>query len=614
MNLKKRQFLSCRTWKDAGRQRNGPIHAKYRQDKLLYKKRIKEERAQETSSYTNDLHDALMHKSGSEFWKNWNSKFENKTSRIIQVGGTADSSAIINSFAKHFEQACSPFSAARNAELKAKYLEMRSNYSTIPLTGDVFPVELVESLVSKMKNGKAAGLDELTSEHLKHSHPILIVILRKLFNLFVLTGHIPNKFGASYTIPIPKCDTRTKGLNVDDFRGISISPVISKLFELCILERFSDYFESSDYQFGFKKQLSCCHLIYSVRSVIEQYISNSSTVNICTLDISKGFDKMNHYALFVKLMERKFPIELLVILENWFTMSITCVRWGGQDSYFFKLMAGVRQGGVLSPVLFAIFIDGIISKAMSANVGCYLSTVCFSIFLYADDILLLAPTVTGLQILLDICEQNLIDLDMRLNISKSHCMRFGARFDAPCANIISKQGGVLEWVNTCRYLGVYFLSGRVFRCQFHNAKCSFFRAFNAIFSKVGGFASEVVILCLLKSKCLPCLFYGIEACPVLKRDKHSFDFSLTRLFMKMFKTGSADVVAQCQVQFGFLPLSYQIDVRTAKFLFRFTHSSNFICSLLSNNAHNQLNNLFNDYSVTSVYELQMAINNLFFNS
>jgi len=555
-----------------------------------------------------------MHKSGSEFWKKWNSKFENKTSRIFQVGGTADSITIVNSFAKHFEQACSPFSAARNAELRAKYIELRSKYSTVPITGDVFPVELVESLVSKMKNGKAAGLDELTSEHLKHSHPILIVILCKLFNLFVSTGHIPSNFGASYTIPIPKCDTRTKGLNVDDFRGISISPVISKLFELCVLERFSDCFESSDYQFGFKKQLSCCHVIYSVRSVIEQFISNSSTVNICTLDMSKGFDKMNHFALFIKLMERKFPIELLIILEKWFNMSITCVRWCGQVSYFFKLMAGVRQGGVLSPVLFAIFIDGIVSKAMSTNVGCYLSTVCVSLFLYADDILLLAPSVTGLQMLLNVCEQELTDLDMRLNISKSHCMRFGKRFDAPCSSIISKQGGVLEWVNTCRYLGVYFLSGRVFRCQFHNAKCNFFRAFNAIFSKVGGFASEEVVLSLLKSKCLPCLFYGTEACPMLKRDKHSFDFSITRLFMKMFKTGSADVVAQCQVHFGFLPLRYQIDIRTARFLFRYTRSSNFICSLLSNNARTQLSNIFTVYSVTSVYDLQLAIDNLFFNS
>jgi len=71
-------------------------------------------------------------------------------------------------------------------------------------------------------------------------------ILVKLFNLFVATGHIPTTFGTSYrpTVPIPKCDGRTKALFVDDFRGISISPVVSKLFEMAILDRFSKFFET----------------------------------------------------------------------------------------------------------------------------------------------------------------------------------------------------------------------------------------------------------------------------------------------------------------------------------------------------------------------------------
>ena len=81
------------------------------------------------------------------------------------------------------------------------------------------------NLVTKMKNGSAAGLDELTAEHLKCSHPIIICILSKLFNLFVLTGHIPASFGISYTVPIPKVDGRTRVLSVNDFRGISTSPV-----------------------------------------------------------------------------------------------------------------------------------------------------------------------------------------------------------------------------------------------------------------------------------------------------------------------------------------------------------------------------------------------------
>ena len=55
--------------------------------------------------------------------------------------------------------------------------------------------------------------------------------------------------------------------------------------------------------------------IVSLRNVIESYVNNGSTVNVCTLDLSKAFDRMNHHALFIKLMERKFPKELLTILE-----------------------------------------------------------------------------------------------------------------------------------------------------------------------------------------------------------------------------------------------------------------------------------------------------------
>ena len=136
-------------------------------------------------------------------------------------------------------------------------------------------------------------------------------------------------------------------------------------------------------------------------------------------------------------------------------------------------------------------------------------------FMQMTIILLIAPTVTGLQTLLAVCEQELLELDMKLNVAKSICIRFGEQFEAFCSDIVSAQGGNLQWVDSCRYLGVYFISGRIFRCSFHKAKCSFFRSFNAIFSKVGRFASEHVILSLIRTKCLPILLYGLEACPVL---------------------------------------------------------------------------------------------------
>jgi len=94
--------------------------------------------------------------------------------------------------------------------------------------------------------------------------------------------------------------------------------------------------------------------------------------------------------------------------------------------------------------------------------------------LYADDILLLAPTVAGLQYILNVCEEELQQLDMCINVKKSVSIRFGARFNADFVGLSSKFGRTLKWVNSCRYLGIYFVSGRTLKCAFCNAKSQFF--------------------------------------------------------------------------------------------------------------------------------------------
>ena len=140
------------------------------------------------------------------------------------------------------------------------------------------------------------------------------------------------------------------------------------------------YINTTDNQFEFKKQLGCSHVVYYVRNVTDHFISGGSTVNVCSLDISKAFDKMSHYALYIKLINRNIPLNLLKIIESWFNTSFTCVRWGRHSSAFFKLTAGIRQGGVLSPKLFAIFVDDLSQKINSRDLGCHMSLQCTSIF------------------------------------------------------------------------------------------------------------------------------------------------------------------------------------------------------------------------------------------
>ena len=154
----------------------------------------------------------------------------------------------------------------------------------------------------------------------------------------LLCGHVPVCFGRSFTIPILKVkDCRTKALTTDDFRGIAISCVLSKVYELCIYDRFQHYLCSSDNQFGFKKNIGCSHAIYSVRKIVEKLVKEGNTVNLCALDLSKAFEETDHHALFIKLMKRHVPIELLTSLENWFSNCWTCVKWGSSLSKFFQI-------------------------------------------------------------------------------------------------------------------------------------------------------------------------------------------------------------------------------------------------------------------------------------
>ena len=80
-------------------------------------------------------------------------------------------------------------------------------------------------------------------------------------------------------------------------------------------------------------------------------------------------------------------------------------------------------------------------------------------------------------------------------------MRFGPRFNATCANLITLGGDLLAWVGICRYLGVYFSSARTFKCCFDKCTASFYRSFNTIYGRLGRCASPEVIVHLLSSKC-----------------------------------------------------------------------------------------------------------------
>ena len=144
-----------------------------------------------------------------------------------------------------------------------------------------FTTEAVSRIILDLQRGKAADIDGLTAEHLQYGHPVVSVLLAKLFALIALSRCFPAGFKRSYIVPIPKTnDCKSKALNCEDFRGIAISPILSKVFENCLLTQLQAFVNSNDNQFGFKKGIGCPHAIYTVCTVTDRWISQGFTVNL----------------------------------------------------------------------------------------------------------------------------------------------------------------------------------------------------------------------------------------------------------------------------------------------------------------------------------------------
>ena len=178
--------------------------------------------------------------------------------------------------------------------------------------------------------------------------------------------------------------------------------------------------------------------------------------------------------------------------------------------------------------------------------------------MYAGDILLLAPSVSSLQNLLCICDNELLNLDMCLNVMESMCTRISPRYKLKCSNLVTNNGREILRVDTVCYLGVFIVLSSRFCCSFDNAK-KFRRAFNPVFSKVCRVASQNVLIELLMSKCVPVLYYGSECCPVSKNQFNPLEFALHGSFMKIFYTRSKEIGNYCMEMFNVqTPLYYNL--------------------------------------------------------
>jgi len=219
-----------------------------------------------------------MEKHGTAFWKCWRSKFEPNKRQITQVDGINDAGIwalslnILHHILKEYAPTAPNWGQPR---LKSEYLSKRSQYQGQPFIKDyAIDAELVENVIRKMKRDKAADLEGITCEHLIFSHALLPCILAKFFNLMINISYVPLSFDRSCTVPILKsnCNVYGKIVTVDDSRGVSVSPVISKVFEHCVLDRCGAFLVVVTINFGSKKPWLCQRCIrFTARCYASRY-------------------------------------------------------------------------------------------------------------------------------------------------------------------------------------------------------------------------------------------------------------------------------------------------------------------------------------------------------
>ena len=195
-----------------------------------------------------------------------------------------------------------------------------------------------------------------------------------------------------------------------------------------------------------------------VQETVSYFLRNDSNVYGCLLDFSKAFDMVYFKELFTKLIKRKVPFILLGLLIYIYRHQKCYVKWNNKKSAMFEISNGVRQGAILSPCLFCLYLDPLLKNLRNSGLGCQIGNLYFGALGYADDVILLSPSRESLQLMLNICQKfadkhsMLFSTDPDPNKSKTKCMIFTKKKNLQVPKMILN-GEKLPWVEKAKHLG-----------------------------------------------------------------------------------------------------------------------------------------------------------------
>ena len=232
----------------------------------------------------------------------------------------------------------------------------------------------VEAVVSKLKNSKAAGEDDLAPEIFKYGG---LNLARKLHNLFVQiwrSGVVPQHFKDATIVTI--CKNKGCRAECGNYRGISLLSIAGKILEKMTQSRIVKHLLDdcvSESQCGFRTASSTIDMLFTTRELQEKCIEQNMDLFVVFIDLTKAFDTVNREALWIILTHMGCPRNVIAIIHSLHDGMVAQVRVEGKATDKFAVTTRVRQGCVIAPIMFVIYFAAMLQHVLANNTdGVYL--------------------------------------------------------------------------------------------------------------------------------------------------------------------------------------------------------------------------------------------------
>ncbi|CAH8462687.1 unnamed protein product [Schistosoma guineensis] len=348
-----------------------------------------------------------------------------------------------NRWVEYFEELLNRPAPMNPVDIEAAHIDL-------PIDVNPPTTEEIRMAVRQIKNGKAAGPDNIPAEALKSDVEVTTSMHYLLFKKIWEEEQAPMDWKEGHLVKIPKKGDLSK---CENYRGITLLSIPGKVFNRVLLNRMKDAVDAQlrDQQAGFRKDQSCTDQIATLRIIVEQSLEWNSSLYINFIDCEKAFDSVDRRTLWKLLRHYGVPERIVNIIRNSYDGLQCKVVHEGQLTDAFQVRTGVRQGCQLSPFLFLLVVDWIMKTSTSEGKHGIQWTAQNQLddLDFADDLALLSRTHEQMQ--MKTASVAAVSASVGLSIHKGKTKVL--KFKAENSNPITLDGETLEDVESFTYLG-----------------------------------------------------------------------------------------------------------------------------------------------------------------